>query len=141
MRRLFAAANRDLLIAAFIPIVGLLPIFGEGLADAADAPFHAHRIYALARLIETGNLYPRWVPYFHLGYGYPVFNFYPSGATHIGAWFHLAGFDVATAYNLTVCLAWIIGGIGIFTLSTEAATRTCGVARLRTVGVRAIAFP
>ncbi len=117
MRRLFAAANRDLLIAAFIPIVGLLPIFGEGLANAADAQFHAHRIYALARLIETGNLYPRWVPYFHLGYGYPVFNFYPSGATHIGAWFHLAGFDVATAYNLTVCLAWIIGGIGIFTLS------------------------
>ena len=117
MRRLFAAANRDLLIAAFIPIVGLLPIFSEGLANAADAPFHAHRIYALARLIEAGNLYPRWVPYFHLGYGYPVFNFYPSGATHIGAWFHLMGFDVATAYNLTVCLAWIIGGIGIFMLS------------------------
>ena len=117
MRRLFAAANRDLLIAAFIPIVGLLPILGEGLANAADAPFHAHRIYALARLIETGNLYPRWVPYFHLGYGYPVFNFYPSGATHIGAWFHLMGFDVATSYNLTVCLAWSLGSIGIFLLS------------------------
>ena len=105
------------MLAILIPAIGLLPMFGEGLANAADAPFHAHRIFALARLIESGDLYPRWVPYFHLGYGYPVFNYYAPGATHIGAWLHLFGFDVATAYNFTTLIAWCIGSAGMWKLA------------------------
>lgn len=92
-------------------------MFGEGLANGADAPFHAHRIFALARLIEAGDLYPRWVPYFHLGYGYPVFTYYAPGATHIGAWLHLLGFDVVRAYTLTVAIAWCIGSLGTYMLA------------------------
>ena len=106
-----------LMLALVIPIIGLLPMFGEGLANGADAPFHAHRIFALARLIEAGDLYPRWVPYFHLGYGYPVFTYYAPGATHIGAWLHLLGFDVVRAYTLTVALAWCIGSLGMYLLA------------------------
>ena len=106
-----------LILALIIPIIGLLPMFGEGLANGADAPFHAHRIFALARLIEAGDLYPRWVPYFHLGYGYPVFTYYAPGATHIGAWLHLLGFDVVTAYTLTTALAWCIGSLGVWLLA------------------------
>ena len=109
--------GKGIIIAFLIPIVGLLPMFGEGLANAADAPFHAHRIYALSQLIEAGDLYPRWVPWFHLGYGYPIFNFYSPGATHIGAWLHLAGFSVVMAYNLTVALAWCAGSVGMYLLA------------------------
>jgi len=108
-----------LILALVIPIIGLLPMFGEGLANGADAPFHAHRIFALARLIEAGDLYPRWVPYFHLGYGYPVFTYYAPGATHIGAWLHLLGFDVVRAYTLTVAFAWCIGSLGIWLLARQ----------------------
>lgn len=115
--KLFQAIDYGLLIAIIIPIIGILPTLGEGLTNGADAPFHAHRIYALSELIQNGNLYPRWVTYFHMGYGYPVFNFYPPGATQIGAWFHLLGFDVITAYNLTNALAWSIGSAGIYLLS------------------------
>ena len=75
--------DKGIWLALVIPVIGLLPMFGEGLANGADAPFHAHRIFALARLIEAGDLYPRWAPYFHLGYGYPVFTYYAPGATHI----------------------------------------------------------
>ena len=92
-------------------------MFGDGLANGADAPFHAHRIFAMARLIEAGDLYPRWAPYFHLGYGYPVFTYYAPGATHIGAWLHLLGFDVVRAYTLTCVLAWCIGGLGMYWLA------------------------
>ena len=106
-----------MILAIVIPVIGLLPMFGSGLANAADAPFHAHRIFALARLIESGDLYPRWVPYFHLGYGYPVFNYYAPGATHIGAWLHLLGFNVVTAYTLTTVIAWCIGSAGIWMLA------------------------
>ena len=94
-------------------------MFGEGLANGADAPFHAHRIFAMARLLEAGDLYPRWVPYFHLGYGYPVFTYYAPGATHIGAWLHLLGFDVVRAYTLTVAIAWCIGSLGIWLLARQ----------------------
>jgi hypothetical protein len=115
--KLFHSIDYGLLIAIIIPIIGILPTLGEGLANGADAPFHAHRIYALSELIQSGNLYPRWVTYLHMGYGYPIFNFYPPGATHIGAWFHLFGFDVVTAYNLTNALAWSIGSVGIYLLA------------------------
>lgn len=109
--------DKGIWLALVIPLIGLLPMFGEGLANGADAPFHAHRIFALARLIEAGDLYPRWVPYFHLGYGYPVFTFYAPGATHIGAWLHLLGFDVVSAYTLTVAIAWCIGSLGMYWLA------------------------
>lgn len=115
--KLFHSIDYGLLIAIIIPIIGILPTFGEGLANGADAPFHAHRIYALSELIQNGNLYPRWVTYFHMGYGYPIFNFYAPGATHIGAWIHLLGFDVVTAYNLTNALAWSIGSMGMYLLA------------------------
>ena len=114
LKKLIQSMDYGLVIAIIIPIIGILPTFGEGLANGADAPFHAHRIYALSELIQSGNLYPRWVSYFHMGYGYPIFNFYPPFATHIGAWFHLLGFNVITAYNLTNALAWSIGSIGIY---------------------------
>ena len=106
-----------LILAIVIPVIGILPMFGGGLANGADAPFHAHRIFALARLIEAGDLYPRWAPYFHLGYGYPVFNYYAPGATHIGAWLHLLGFDVISAYTLTTALAWCLGSVGVWLLA------------------------
>ncbi len=109
--------DKSLLLAIIIPLIGLLPMFGEGLANGADAPFHAHRIFAMARLIEAGDLYPRWVPYFHLGYGYPIFTYYAPGATHIGAWLHLLGFDVVAAYTLTCVLAWCIGSLGLWLLA------------------------
>jgi len=115
--KVLRSIDYGVLIAILIPIIGILPTFGEGLANGADAPFHAHRIYAMAELIQDGNLYPRWVSYFHMGYGYPVFNYYAPGATHIGAWFHLLGSDVITAYNLTNALSWIIGSIGIYWLA------------------------
>ena len=109
--------DKGLILALLLPLIGLLPIFGEGLANAADAPFHAHRIFALARLIEAGDLYPRWVPWFHLGYGYPVFSYYAPGATHIGAWLHLIGFEVVTAYKLTTAFAWCLGSAGVYLLA------------------------
>ncbi len=111
--------DKGILLALLLPLIGLLPIFGEGLANAADAPFHAHRIFALARLIEAGDLYPRWVPYFHLGYGYPVFTYYAPGATHIGAWLHLIGFNVVAAYNLTTAFAWCLGSLGMYLLARQ----------------------
>ena len=117
LQNLLHSLDYGLLIAFVIPLIGMLPTFGEGLANGADAPFHAHRIYALSELIQNGNFYPRWVTYFHMGYGYPVFNFYAPGATHIGAWFHLIGFDVVTAYNLTNALVWSISSVGMYLLA------------------------
>ncbi len=117
LRRGFNALDVGLLLAIIIPIIGILPTFGAGLANGADAPFHAHRMYALSELIQDGNLYPRWVSYFHMGYGYPVFNFYAPLASHIGAWIHLLGFDIPTAYNLTNALSWIISSVGMYLLA------------------------
>lgn len=116
-----------LLLALVIPIIGVLPMFGEGMVNAADAPFHAHRIFAMARLIEAGDLYPRWAPWFHVGYGYPVFTYYAPGATHLGAWLHLLGFDVVSAFSLCAAIAFCAGSVGTWLLARSFLPLPCAL--------------
>lgn len=106
-----------LVVAALLPLIAILPTFGDGIVNGADAQFHTHRIHAMSELLGSGNLWPRWVTYFHLGYGYPVFNFYAPGATYIGGMIELLGFSTVTAYTLVNALAWMIGSIGTYRLA------------------------
>ncbi len=109
-----------LIVAALLPLIAIVPTFGDGIVNGADAQFHTHRIHTMSELLGSGNLWPRWVTYFHLGYGYPVFNFYAAGATYIGGIIEILGFSTVTAYTLVNALAWMIGSVGTYRLA-----RTC----------------
>ncbi|MGQ9888180.1 MAG: 6-pyruvoyl-tetrahydropterin synthase-related protein [Aggregatilineales bacterium] len=98
-------------------MIGVIPTFGDGVIKSADGPLHVHRIFAMTTLLQTGDLWPRWVPWFHLGYGYPVFNFYPPGVFHLGGILGLLGLPIPLAFTLVSALAWTLGSVGVYALA------------------------
>ncbi len=105
------------LAAALLPLIGLIPTFGDGIIKTADGPLHVQRVYAMSVLLEHGQLWPRWVSWFHLGYGYPVFNFYPPGVFYLGGLLGVLGVSIPLAFSLVAALAWIAGSVGTYALA------------------------
>ncbi|HVO42220.1 MAG TPA: 6-pyruvoyl-tetrahydropterin synthase-related protein, partial [Aggregatilineales bacterium] len=75
-----------LLVLALPLIVPFLP---GGIPTTADAEIHMHRMVSAATDLENGYLWPRWTPYLHQGYGYPIHNFYAPGIHIVGALIYL----------------------------------------------------
>lgn len=105
------------LAAALLPLVGILPTLSDGVIRAADAPLHMHRIFAMTTLLQHGILWPRWAPWFHLGYGYPVFNFYPPGTFYLGGLLGLLGIAAPVALALLGAFSWALGSLGTYGLA------------------------
>lgn len=106
-------------VAALLPLAGILLMLGRGVIDSADGPYHVHRIQAMAILLRHGDLWPRWVSYFHVGFGYPVFNYYPPGASYLGGLLVLLGMSAADAFTLLAAAAWIVSSVGVYGLARE----------------------
>lgn len=104
-------------VAALLPLIGLLPTFGPGVIDTADGPLHVQRIFAMNVLLGSGQIWPRWVSYLHLGFGYPVFNYYPPGVFTLGGLLVRLGISATLAFNLVAALAWVIGSVGMYRLA------------------------
>src|SRR5262249_20122231 len=114
---IFARLDPGYLVAALLPLIGILPTIGDGVIKAADGPLHVQRIFAMTTLLKMGDLWPRWVPWFHLGFGYPVFNFYPPGVFYLGGLLGLLGVSAVAAFTIIGALAWIIGSVGMYALA------------------------
>lgn len=104
------------LIAAAFPLFGILPTLAPGVMDAADAPLHVQRIFAMGTLLASGEVYPRWVSWFHLGYGYPIFNFYPPGVFYLGGLLMQTGLGAVWAFHAIAAAAWVWGTVGAYRL-------------------------
>lgn len=104
------------LAAAAIPLPGIALTFPDGIVRAADSAIHLHRLYAMQLAYQAGDFWPRWITYFHLGYGYPIFNFYPPLVYHLGGLLGLPGIGAVTAYNLIMAGAWLLGTLGAYRL-------------------------
>jgi hypothetical protein len=117
MRWRLARIDSGWWVAALLPLIGILPTLTPGVIDTADGPLHVQRIHAMGVMLADGVLYPRWIPYFHLGYGYPVFNFYPPGVFYLGGLLGLVGIGATTAFTLVAALAWILGSLGMYGLA------------------------
>ncbi len=107
-----------LLLLAAIPAY---PFFQAGVPRTNDLFPHLYRTFALDQMIRLGYLWPRWSAHLVHGFGYPVFNFFPSLA-HWGIeiW-HLAGLSLAGAYRVAVYAHFAI-----------AALASCGLGRALT---------
>lgn len=117
MFKRFTITDWGIIVALLLPLITALPAWGEGIPAAADVEVHVHRIHAMSLALQEGNLYPRWITYFHLGYGYPIFNFYAPGYAYFTALFEIAGLHITTAYNLVQTLAWSFGSLGMYLLA------------------------
>src|SRR5262249_57098831 len=117
LRKFTALFDWGLLLAALLPLIAILPTFnGDQVINTADGVFHVHRIFAMTTLMQHGDWYPRWIPYFHLGYGYPVFNFYAPLATWLGGVLGVLGTSAPIAFSLIVALGWMLGSAGVYAL-------------------------
>jgi hypothetical protein len=109
-------------VAALLPLIAFLPTIRQGLGhviDGADGPFQVHRLYTMSVMLAAGHLWPRWVPYYHLGFGYPIFDFYPPGVSYLGGIMVLGGASPAAAFNLVTLLSWIVGSVGTYALARD----------------------
>ena len=106
-----------IIVALLLPLVAALPTLGDGIAAGADVAVHVHRIHAMTLSLQEGVLYPRWISYLHLGYGYPIFNFYAPGYAYFTALFELVGLPITVAYNVVQTLAWSFGSLGMYLLA------------------------
>ncbi len=114
-------------MAALFPLAGILPALSDGIIRTADGPIHLHRIYAMTLLMRQGDLWPRWTPYFHLGYGYPAFNFYPPGVHWLGGLLGLVGLSAPVAFNLLMAASWIAGTLGAYALARRFLPGKCAL--------------
>ena len=79
---------------ALLLSVVLLPLLGPTIRGH-DTLLHYYRIPVLNALWDRGIFFSRWAPGLVLGYGYPLFEFYPP----------------LSAYLLTACY-WVVGQNG-----------------------------
>lgn len=103
-----------ILLVWLLPV--LWPLAGPGLPRANDHLPHYLRAADFAELWRAGELWPRLSPWLALGFGYPVYNFFPSGAHTLVAVLSLATPDLLTAYKLACALSLWLAAWGAFAL-------------------------
>ena len=103
------------LLLAILPAAS--PYIGQGeIPRTNDLLPHLFRTVALDLMVGDGYLWPRWSSDLVHGYGYPVFNFFPSLSHWVVEVFHLLGLPMTTAYRLVVGLHLWLAAIGAYGL-------------------------
>jgi hypothetical protein len=110
--------RRGLLLGLLLAILpAASPYFGSGEVPRTNDLFpHLYRVLALDLLVREGTLWPRWSPDLVHGFGYPVFNFFPSLSHWAVELFHLLGLPLTTAYRLVVVVHLWLAAVGAYAL-------------------------
>ena len=88
-----------------VACVALLPLFTHTtLPRGDDVGEHVQFAQDFTAGLAEGHLYPRWLPHANLGYGAPVFIFYPPLATALVSSLHVAGFSLFTSFRAGLLL-------------------------------------
>jgi len=92
-----------------------------------DTLLHYYRIPVLLSLWGRGIYFSRWVPDLMLGYGYPLFEFYPPLSAYILTLTYAAVGQATLAWNLAFSLALVVGGVGMFCAGRDLYGRAGGL--------------
>jgi uncharacterized membrane protein len=105
---------RWILIIIGLSIVVLIPLLLPGFILTHDMYFPLFRLYGMEQCFQEGQIPPRWVSSFALGYGYPFFNFYAPIAYYLAYLFHLIGLGYVHSIHATLICGFLFGGIGVY---------------------------
>ncbi len=83
---------------------------------AHDARHAVYFLFEFHQVIQDGVWWPRWLPDFAFGYGYPFFNIYGPLPSYVGEFFHLLGFDIETAVKFSFLLSVLASGLTMYAL-------------------------
>ncbi len=101
----------------FIPV--LQPLLGVDLTCGYDNTFHLWRAIQIDRLWDGGVLYSRWAPDMAHGFGFPLFVFTSPFPPALVALLQRLGFAWSVALNATFGLGIVLGGLGMFWLTSH----------------------
>ncbi len=113
--------NRVAIFAPWLAVLGILlvvilPLWGAP-PYGDDSRLHIYRIPVVQALWAAGVPFARWSPTLNLGYGSPLFNFYPPLSAYLLTWLYLlADQQAAVAWNVLLALALLTGSVGMFLL-------------------------
>jgi len=106
-------------IAAAVAIFAVLPFTGPRFFYSHDAFLHLARLVLFDHALRDGCFYPRWIQELALGYGMPLFNYYPPLAYYFAEVFHLLGADFPEAITATFIAGFVLSGIAMYLFAKE----------------------
>ncbi len=108
-----------LLALALLVIPAASPYFLPGVPRTNDLTPHLMRTYFWGEAVAYSGLWPRWSAELIYGYGYPVFNFFPSLVHAFIQLIHQLGFPLLTAYRIAVYLHFLLAAISSYLLGKK----------------------
>lgn len=102
-----------------VTLPGLSIFMRYGLPMTHDVLTHLWRIMYLDSYVQSGMIYPRWLPDMLLGYGYPALNYYAAGTYYLVEVLHLVGFSLYHAFVLAQSLLMLFAGMGMYMLARD----------------------
>lgn len=117
---------------AALPVLSLLPLWlnllNPVLPDAHDYFRYAVLSSHFQEVMAAGIWYPRWLPEFNGGYGYPEFVFYQPGYFFLNSLLAVLTDDLLWRQLLTLATLCLIGGLGAYRLARTFVDRLSALA-------------
>lgn len=115
-----------------LPALSLLPLWSNLLNPVLPGA-HEHFRYAVLsshfhEAMAAGIWYPRWLPNFNAGYGYPEFVFYQPGYFFLNSLLAVLTDDLLWRQLLTLGTLCLIGGLGTYRLARTFVDRLSALA-------------
>lgn len=89
-----------------------------------EGPSYLFRLAEYHAMLSQGELYPRWMPDFYWGYGYPLFNYYSPGLFAFGSVVMAAGFTAVQSLHFASVMSSVLFFLGSFRLASLWTRRT-----------------
>ena len=105
-----------LLALALLVIPAASPYFLPGVPRTNDLSPHLMRALFWGEAASYSGLWPRWSAELVYGYGYPVFNFFPSLFHAVVQLVHQVGLPLLTAYRVVVYLHFLLTAVSSYLL-------------------------
>lgn len=112
---------KKILIILLILISSLLAgrhLLQQGLFTMHD-DLQVGRLYEMRKCMQDKQIPCRWVPDMGYGYGYPLFNYYPSLPFYVGYIFNVLGFNLIAVTKILFLIGIIGGGLFMYILTRK----------------------
>lgn len=111
--------NSNIIISSAISIFVAMAFLEVRFFYSHDAFLHLARQVLFDHALREGCFYPRWIQELALGYGMPLFNYYPPLAYYFAEVFHLFGADFPEAIIATFIAGFVLSGIAMYLFARE----------------------
>lgn len=98
-------------------LIGSYRLFRPGYFSMQD-DIHIFRLQQFDKCVSDFQIPCRMIPDGGMGYGYPLFNFYPPAPYALAEIFHLVGFSFINSIKIVFIATSLIRPLGMFLLSS-----------------------